>query len=148
MGSDKWLNLTRYNEAEHNTRPCLSALKQQGYRIVVAHPHEQDVSLYDLRLEQKTAILFGTELTGATDVALDMADEFMRIPMYGFVESFNVSVAAALTLSHLRQRLEQFPPEMWKLDPEEQLDVQLDWIRRSIRSATELERNFLKKYKG
>ncbi len=53
----------------------------------------------------KVALVFGTELTGLSDIAIDSADEYLRIPMYGFTESYNISVSAALCLFTLTQRL-------------------------------------------
>jgi tRNA (guanosine-2'-O-)-methyltransferase len=64
--------------------------------------------------------------------------------MYGFSESFNVSVSAALCLHTLRQKLEQMPPEIWKMSPAEQVEIKLNWCKKILRNAEATEREFLK----
>ncbi|MEI6436900.1 MAG: TrmH family RNA methyltransferase, partial [Bacteroidota bacterium] len=71
----------------------------------------------------KSAFLFGTELTGLTQEALSMADEFMKIPMYGFTESFNISVSASIILSILVERLKLSNIE-WQLNQDEKNSIQ------------------------
>jgi tRNA C32,U32 (ribose-2'-O)-methylase TrmJ len=44
-------------------------------------------------------------MQGLTPIALEMSDAFVKIPMYGFTESFNISVSAALSLYHLTEKL-------------------------------------------
>ena len=80
MGSSKWLNIKRYNEEENNTLQCIKKLKKEGYRIVATTPHKNDCNLHKFQLAKgKTALLFGTEMEGLTDVALKEADEFLKI---------------------------------------------------------------------
>ena len=105
LGSSKWLTLNKYNNQEQNTVACFENLRKNGYRIVATTPHKEDVMLDELPLNQKTAVVFGTELEGLSDIALENADAFVKIPMYGFTESFNISVSAALTLFNLTERL-------------------------------------------
>ena len=105
LGSSKWLNLIKYNEKENNTESCLKKLKSEGYRVIATTPHENDFIPETLPLGEKTALVFGTELAGLSQVAIDLADGFVRIPMYGFTESFNISVSAALLLFALTERM-------------------------------------------
>ena len=92
MGSSRWLNIKRYNEEENNTLQCIQKLKKEGYRIVATTPHKNDCNLQQFDLTKgKTALLFGTEMEGLTDIALQEADEYLKIPMYGFTENFNLS---------------------------------------------------------
>ena len=105
MGSSKWLTLKKYNQEEENTIRCFDELRAKGYRIVATTPHDQDVMIDDLPLDQKTALVFGTELHGLSETALQNADAFVKIPMYGFTESFNISVSAALSMFHLTEKL-------------------------------------------
>ena len=79
-----------------------------------------DYTVHDLPLEERSALVFGTELTGLSDLALSLADEFVSIPMYGFTESFNISVSVAVSLSHLKTRLHQSDIH-WQLSKEERL---------------------------
>src|SRR5690606_12525524 len=104
MGSSKWLNTIKYKEKENNTVECIRHLKSKGYKIVATTPHENDCLIDDLPLDQPTALLFGTELTGLTKEALNEADAFVKIPMFGFTESFNISVSVALALYSVTQK--------------------------------------------
>ncbi|MDR1182081.1 MAG: RNA methyltransferase, partial [Bacteroidales bacterium] len=98
LGAQKWLSIYHYNHLSNNTVSCLQAVKEKGYKIVATLPQEDNCLLEDISLDSKTAFLFGTELSGLTPEALEMADQFIKIPMYGFTESYNVSVSVALTL--------------------------------------------------
>lgn len=142
LGSSKWLSINKYNEQEENTFNCLSKLKKKGYRIIATTPHSNDVNLeaFDLTAG-KSALVFGTELTGISKVVEENADEFMKIPMYGFTESFNISVSVAITLHHLTYKLREQNIN-WQLSPDERDDVMLQWLRKSIKSSEKLERKF------
>jgi tRNA (guanosine-2'-O-)-methyltransferase len=143
LGSSKWLSMHKYNSAEHNTRACLNKLKSQGYRIVAATPHENGYLLDELPMDQKTALVFGTEMQGLTPIALEMSDAFVKIPMYGFTESFNISVSAALSLYHLTEKLRRSDIE-WQLDKSDMLEVRLSWARQVVKNADLIESRFLK----
>lgn len=145
MGSTKWLSITKYSKKEDNTRLAIQQLKQQGYRIVATTPHNCDVGLYDFDVSLgKTALVFGTELTGVSDVVKEEADEFLRIPMYGFTESFNISVSAALVLQHLAHEIRN-KKVAWKLSEDEMNEVKLQWIKASVKSAALMESEFYKR---
>ncbi len=142
LGASKWVDIYRYNQAgQNNTLECLTSLKQKGYRLVATTPHRKDCLLQDLSLEGKMALLFGTEELGLSDTALSMADEFVRIPMYGFTESFNISVSVALCLYHLIHALHR-SSIAWRLSPHEQLDIKLNWIKKVVNRADLLEKKF------
>lgn len=131
-GSADWLTMYRYNNADsNNTEACLSALKNAGYQIVVTALHEKTIALHEVDLARKTAVLMGTELTGASKEAMQMADVYMKIPTVGFTESLNVSVASAIVMQHLthRMRLENRP---WSLSDDEKLQLKIEWAKRSI----------------
>jgi tRNA (guanosine-2'-O-)-methyltransferase len=147
LGSDKWLNLYKYNSLENNTKEAYSRLKDLGYRIVATTPHDGDVMLDDFDLSKgKAAFVFGTELRGLSNLAIDEADEYLKIPMYGFTESFNISVSAAIILSNLTTRLYKSDIE-WELSDEEKLELKLQWLRKTIKSSAQLERQFLSRNK-
>ncbi|WP_372756143.1 TrmH family RNA methyltransferase [Labilibaculum sp.] len=147
MGSSKWVNLHQYNQEKQNTNAAISKLRKQGYRIVATSPHRNDILLPDFDLSKgKAAFFFGTELTGLSDEVMKNADEFVKIPMYGFTESFNISVSAALVLSHLTTALRQSHVN-WQLSDHEKFELKLDWLLKSVRSGSELLNEFLKKNK-
>ena len=139
MGSHKWLNVHKYKDTESAIRH----LKKDGYRIVATTPDEKSPSIYDYNLEEgKTALLFGTELTGLTDLAIRNADEFVNIPMYGFTESFNISVSVALILQSFVRNLHNSVKADWKLTEEERITLMLSWLRKTIRKADLIEKRF------
>ena len=76
----------------------------------------------------------GTEFSGASDFMMEHADAFVQIPMRGFVQSFNISVAAAILMNRLRTRLEQSQVS-WNLHPDEEAVVHAEWIFKSVRNA-------------
>ncbi len=143
MGAFKWLNLIKYNELENNTLAAYDTLRKKGYRIVATTPHKDDYTLDTIPLDTKTAIVFGTELKGLSDIAIENADEYLRIPMYGFTESYNISVSAALTMFTLTQRLRKSDIP-WQLTEEEKSDILLEWTKRSIKRVENFEKEFFK----
>jgi len=148
LGASKWLNLKKYNETEENTIACINKLKSQGYRIVATTPHTNDVDLEAFDLSKgKIALMFGSELPGLTETALEHADEFLKIPMYGFTESFNISVSAAIVLHHLRWKLNQSEIK-WQLSDDEKDEILLNWLRQSIKRSEVVERDFYKRKKS
>jgi len=142
LGASKWLTLNKYNSAENNTLECINNLKKQGYRIIATTPHNNDVNLEEFNISRgKAAIIFGTELTGITDTVIDNADEFMTIPMYGFTESFNISVSAAIVLHHLVHKLRNSGIK-WELPEDEKTQIMLEWIKKTIKKGELLEQKF------
>ena len=142
LGSSKWLSLYKYNGTDHNTLTCLKSLKEKGYRIVATTPHQHDYTPDQLPLDQPTALLFGTELEGLTQTALDLADAYVRIPMVGFTESLNISVSAAILLFTLSTRLRQsaYP---WKLDEEERVNILIEWAASVVKKPDLLIRDLI-----
>ena len=110
LGSSKWVNYYRYNKKdENNTLLAYDDLRKKGYKIIATLPHENDVMLQDLDISQPIALVFGTEKTGLTETAIKNADAFVKIPMYGFTESFNISVSAALCSFYLTEKMRNTP---------------------------------------
>ncbi len=146
MGSAKWLNLHKYQHETDNTLQTINHLKQQGYKIVATTPHKESYSPHNLPIDEKTALLFGTELSGLSDVAIENADEFVKIPQFGFTESYNISVSVALLLYTLINRLHSSNIN-WQLSDEERSNIMLEWTRRSIKRSDIIEAQFLKELK-
>lgn len=141
MGSPKWLNLHKYRKAENNSLDCIQKLKAKGYRIIATSPHKNGYELKDLPVDKPLALVFGTELTGISDTVREHADEFVMIPMYGFTESFNISVSAALCLHSTVERLHQTNVN-WHISEEEKEELRLHWLRKSISRVEILEKDF------
>ncbi len=148
LGANQWLSLHYHNLGKDNIYSAVKALKEQGYRIVATSPHSEGTTPESFNLEQgKAALMFGTELNGLTDRALELADEYIQIPMVGFTESYNISVSAAITLYTLRKRLESSGIE-WLLGQDEQSALLLNWLRNSVRMSRKIEKQFHENYRG
>jgi len=91
--------------------------------------------------EGKTALIFGTELNGLTKYALDNADGYLKIPMFGFTESFNISVSSAIFLYNLTTRL-KISSIKWQLNEEDKNRIILSWLRNSIKDASLIEKKY------
>jgi len=145
LGSAQWLTIKRYADEPDNTALCLDQLKEKGYRIVATTPRPEAKLLQDFDLQKgKFALLFGTEKFGLSETALELSDEFVRIPMYGFTESFNISVSAALCMFHFSSALRREQIN-WKLREEEIIDDELHWLRSSIKESAWIEKQFHEK---
>ncbi|MFW5690007.1 MAG: TrmH family RNA methyltransferase [Spirochaetota bacterium] len=142
LGTAQWLTLHRYRGEGDNTPAAIEALRAAGYRIVATTPHTDQVELERFDLEAgPAALLFGNELDGLSPTALEAADEHLAIPMYGFVESFNISVSAAIVLHHLTHVLRTSDHD-YRLGDDERREVLLAWLRSSIGRVEALEREF------
>jgi tRNA (guanosine-2'-O-)-methyltransferase len=126
-GAVKWIDTYHYT----STTQCITTLKKEGYSIVATTPHSRGYSLSQLPLYQKVAFLFGTEATGLSQEALDAADEYVTIPMFGFTESFNISVSVSLCLYDIISRLHQSKIH-WQLPKDERENLQLKWLKKIL----------------
>lgn len=142
MGSNKWLNLYHYNSAEFNTPAVFERLHERGYQIVATCPHRDDYTPDTLPLDRPVALVFGTEKLGLSDYAVEHADMHVRIPMFGFTESYNISVSAALLLYTLTDRLHASTDIDWHLTEEEKNELRLEWTRRTLNRIRQYERKF------
>lgn len=99
----KWIELVKFD----NPKDCFDLLKKEKYKIYSTYikENQKNNSLYDLDLTKKAALVFGNEHTGVSDEAKNLSDKSFMIPMYGMIQSLNVSVAVAVCLYEaLRQR--------------------------------------------
>lgn len=138
VGSSKWVDYYPYRD----TPSAYQRLRQMGYKIVATTPHTNDTLITDLDISQPIALVFGTELTGLTPQAIDFADSYVKIPMYGFTESFNISVCAALSLFSITERLRRSDIP-WQLTDEQVLDLKLHWCTQAIRDGEKVLQNLI-----
>lgn len=129
LGAQKWVDLHHYNSASK----CIEALRKKGYKIVATSPHEKDLTLNEFDITTPACIFFGRETVGLSDAILNQADSCLTIPMYGFSESLNISVSAAIILQNLSSKLKQSEIN-WQLSEDEQLEKQIDWCKKTIKS--------------
>ncbi len=144
LGASHWLDLHRYNRNKENTADCLRLLKSQGYKIVATLPAEKDVFLPDLDISSPLAVVFGNEVEGLSQTVKDMADVFVKIPMYGFTESYNISVSAAITMYSLTERLRNSQMD-YRLSEERRMDTLIKWAKHSIRRSDKVEKELFKR---
>jgi len=144
LGASQWLTVHGYRgDVGESTRCCLQKLKEKGYRIAATTLQEDGIPLSDLGLQRPLALVFGTEEEGLSEEAHDLADTFLRLPMFGFTQSFNVSVTVALCLYHLTRRLHASDAP-WQLSEAEKRDLKIEWLIRSATRGELLVRRFLR----
>ncbi len=144
LGAEGWVSIKKYNGEENNTRACLQKLKDEGFRIVATTPHTNSMTIDKIPIDKKIALVFGTELEGISKDVEKMADEFVKIPMYGFTESFNISVSAALCMYELTTPHRK-DVENYRLSEEKRLNIYLDGLMNSIEMNEKIGSDFKEK---
>ncbi|HEY9123659.1 MAG TPA: RNA methyltransferase [Bacteroidales bacterium] len=142
LGASQWLTLHNYNTQTNNTTWAIQQLKKQGYTIAATSLHTASVPIDEYPIEDKpTAFVFGTEVTGISEDIEKLADCFVSIPMVGFTESLNVSVAVGIVINQMLTRLKKNSAD-WMLSPDELEELELQWLRNSIKHVKLLEKHF------
>ena len=142
-GASKWITQHLYERESDSMQNCIRDLRNKNYRLVGTTPDPKAASIHELDITQPTAIIFGTEKAGLSDYAKGEVDELVRIPMYGFTESFNVSVSAALILQELVTRLKNSELN-WELSEKDKIELKLEWYKRIVKRSDLHINNFLK----
>lgn len=142
-GTDKWVDIIRHS----STAEAISSLKAAGYRLVATTPHRESCTPETFDVEKGPfCLVFGTEHAGVSDEIIASADEYLRIPMCGMVESLNVSASAAILIYMLSQRMRLSPSIDWHLSEAENRELLFRWVMSSVRDAERiLERKFPEK---
>jgi len=143
-GSDKWIDLTKHKDKSlDNTEQCFNQLRAEGYKIYAMDPAPDGLNIDEVSIDSKVALVMGNELRGISAYAQKHADRLVKIPMYGFTESLNISVSAAIGLNTLLPKIRQssFP---WRLTDEEKDNIRLKWYRKCVRNSGLLEREFVR----
>lgn len=133
-GSENWMQILRHQNAES----AIANLRGKGFKLAVLRarklnePIDNNCPVYALPFEEKLALVFGNEKRGPSKEILDAADLTAHIPMFGFVESFNISVAAAITLfcSTFSGAFAERRPA--RLSDREQAELWDLWLRKSV----------------
>ena len=130
-GAERWIDVRQHP----STAEAIVALRGAGYRIVATTPHREDVTPETFDVARGPfALVFGTEHAGISDEVIASADEFLRIPMCGMVESLNVSASAAILIYMLSERVRR-SVDGWQLPPAAQAEVLDGWMRGSVKDA-------------
>lgn len=147
LGASKWLTLHKYqNEKGDGSISALKRLKDKNYRILATMPDEHAIPYDEVDVSKgPLALVFGGERTGISKEVQSMADELITIPMVGFTESLNISVAAAILLQHFAGQVRSYGNE-WELREHYRNAVLLRWIRQSVKRVDLIEKEFFRKY--
>ena len=137
-GAETWVQV----EKMPNNLDSLKEIKSRGYRILAVSPEKNATMLPDYEVKEPIALVFGTELEGVSEEILDFADETLANPMFGFIKSFNVSVAAAICMYELKQKLIKSGIE-YQLSEEKLLELKIRWAKNSIKSSEQILERFL-----
>lgn len=123
----KWVERRKFE----SVKTCFGTLRKEGYRIYATRLDATAKSLYDLDLTKKVALVFGNEHRGVSDEAAAEADGLIRIPMFGMIQSLNVSVACAVSLFEVaRQRLAKGGYDKPKLTTNELRKLLEEWEKK------------------
>jgi len=135
MASERWVD-----RVDHpSVADAVATLRTAGHRIAVtALDDAGEITPVDaLPLDRPLSILWGNERRGVSPEAIALADLRVTIPMRGFVPSLNVSVAFAIVMARLRDRLEaERPHAAWPLSPPEQEALVARWLFAHVPQAT------------
>ena len=139
-GTDKWVDITRHDSTEE----AIKTLKGAGYRLVATTPHRESCTPETFDVEKGPfCLVFGTEHAGVSDEIIEAADEYLRIPMCGMVESLNVSASAAILIYMLSQRMRLSSSIDWRLTEDDAREMMFRWVMSSVKDAERiLERQF------
>jgi len=140
-GSQKWITSKRYKSDGDNTQICLDALRKEGYQIIATTPHNDSCLLHDFDVTKKSAFVFGVEAEGVSDYVKENADGFLKIPMVGFTESLNISVAAAIVLQDVTTKL-RMSDVAWQLTKEEKEILYFNWVKKTIKNVDKIEEHY------
>lgn len=140
MGAQKWVDVQRHE----NPKECIKKLRSEGFQIVATVPNREVIGLHELELNQPSAFFFGTERHGLSEEVLAEADVFITVPMYGFSESLNISVAASIVIQNLTERL-RASNVPWNLSPERLLETKIKWCRNSIKQIESIEKAYIER---
>ena len=139
QGAHKWLDVAIWE----NTPACTAGLKAQGYQIVVTHLDNAAIPLSEIDLTIPTAMVFGNEKFGVSEAMLAAADFTAILPSPGFVQSYNISVAAAMSLFAAHdQRVKQFGRN-GDLSEAELIRLRADFYMRSVNHSEDILKRHL-----
>lgn len=123
----KWIRLHFHDSIED----CYDQLREQGYTIAATALVPDSRDFYSMDLTEPTALVFGNEMRGVSQEAIDGADSTVYIPMQGMVESLNISVSCAVTLYEaMRQRREAGMYDEPQIDERMRAKIRDEWLRK------------------
>lgn len=134
QNADKWLEVVRWKTSAE----CLAHLKGRGFRVYATHLGEGSKDLVELSFAHPVALVFGNEHRGVSEEALAAADLRYAIPMRGFSQSLNVSVAAAVSLFRAVERREAERGRHGDLEDAEAEALRARFYTKSVKQRTRI----------
>jgi len=129
MGAHAWVRARAWRDAAE----CFRALRSEGYIIVGTGPREDAARFDALPLDTPIAFVFGSERDGLDPQTEAACDMLARIPMRGFVESLNLSVAAALIMHTHLERVRALGDDRWRLSARARGKLLRRWLFSNTR---------------
>ena len=129
-GSHTWIDLHRWPDPQ----AAIAALHAQGFRVLATLP-DAPHSIDDVDVSTPLAIAFGNEHAGLSAEAIAACDGAVRVPMYGFSESFNLSVTVGLAMSQIASRRRAYLGTTGDLTPEARRHLRARWTALKVRAA-------------
>jgi len=141
LGSEKWTTVHQHIGPEA-VPSAVGTLRAKGYRLIATLPRADAFTPEDIPIDAPLAFCFGTELEGLSDDLASRCDSALRIPMFGFTESYNISVAAAITLYTVMRKL-RASSIAHRLNEEDLLALKLRWLRASVHDSASIEQRII-----
>jgi tRNA (guanosine-2'-O-)-methyltransferase len=129
-GAHRWIDLHRWPTAE----ATIAHLRSSGFRTYATAP-DAKVSVEDVDVSGPIAILFGNEHEGLSASAVAACDASITVPMFGFTESYNLSVTVGLAMSRLASRRRAYIGRAGDLDPARYARLRARWFALRIRGV-------------
>ncbi len=123
-GSQNWVE----TRSHASLQDCIAALRSEGYILAGTCLSPNAVPPEELPLDKKIAVIFGNERDGISGTALEACEYKVSIPMHGFVESFNISVAAAILFYTHTTRLRAQNRSSWELSSAAKKKLRRRWL--------------------
>ena len=144
QGADKWLDVKRWK----STTECVLELKRLGYRIVSTHLDAKAVPIGEIDFTRPTALVLGNEKDGVSPEMIAASDQTAIIPMMGFVQSFNISVAGAISFYHIMREREHQLGQQGDLSDREKQILRAEFSLRSSKNPERLIEELLERSQG
>ena len=132
-GAHRWLDLHRFSDAG----AAIADLKSRNFRVYAALP-DAKVSIEDVAVDSPLAVVFGNEHDGVSPAVVAACDAAITVPMFGFTESYNLSVTVGLAMSRLAARRRAYIGALGDLDPERRARLRARWFALRIRAAVDV----------
>ena len=134
QGSQKWVNLNNHS----SSIDAAKKLKKKGFKLFGTTLNKKSIDYRKLDFTQNTCFILGAEKWGLSEDLIAEVDECIYIPMYGMVQSLNVSVAASILLFEAirqRDRVGLLPKNGEGIDQQKYQKTLFEWAYPEIKDS-------------